>query len=106
MSLQNQIDECHLKKHAVLKLGEKLNPRKRRVDININETFEHKVKKTNKPLKVSPPANNPQPPRNRIQKVDDSDRKRIESLKRKRQEYLEKQLIIKSGLGGVVSLVS
>lgn len=75
------------------------------MDTNIHEAEENKLKKTEKPLRASPPANRPKLPRDAIQKIEDSDKKRIESLKRKRQEYLEQQLIIKSGLGGVVSLL-
>lgn len=104
VSFQNHSDDCLPKKHAVLKLGEKLNPRKRRVDTNIHEV-EHNLKRTKKPLRASPPTNRPSPSMDKIQKIEDSDKKRIESLKRKRREYQEQQLIIKSGLGGVVSLL-
>lgn len=96
-----------MKKDGVLKLGDnkKLNPHKRRAETKAHEALEHKVKKNKKLLRASPPDDRPRPPKNRMQKIEDSDRKRLESLKRKRLEYMEQQLIIKSGLGGVVSLL-
>lgn len=104
-SFQKQIDEHLLRRHAVLKQGENLNPHKRKVDTNTRELFKQKVTKTKKPLRASPPVNKRQLPRNRIQRIEDSDKKRLESLKRKRLDYMEQQLIIKSGLGSIVSLL-
>lgn len=75
------------------------------MDTNTSEAFKQKVKKTKKPLRASPPVNRHQLPRDRIQRIEDSDKKRLESLKRKRLDYMEQQLIIKSGLGGIVSLL-
>ncbi|XP_026321007.1 probable RNA-binding protein CG14230 isoform X2 [Hyposmocoma kahamanoa] len=98
---QKQIEEHHSKKHGTLKLGEKLNPRKRRADTKAYEALEYKVKKNKKLLRSSPPDKKPELPMHRIQRIEDSDKKRLESLKRKRLEYMEQQLIIKSGLGGI-----
>lgn len=87
-----------MKKEPVLKLSEKLNPRKRRVDTNTHVALEQKQKK---PIRASPPGDRPKPPKDK--KIEDSNNKRLESLRKKRLDYREQKLIIKSGLGGVVS---
>ncbi|KAL0820570.1 hypothetical protein ABMA28_006417 [Loxostege sticticalis] len=115
------------KKNPVLKLGDKLNPRKRKLDNTPNE--DNTTLKVIKPFEkksyvhadVQQGDRKPFEKKSHIhadfqqgkrtdkdnntgeedKKKKDSDKKRLESLKKKRQEFKEKQMIIKTGLIGV-----
>lgn len=97
-----------------MKLGDKLNPRKRKiehkVDIQANDdnilevvkTHEKKIKATTNFQHADRGEKNLKVLENNKKKTD-SEQKRLESLKKKRQEFKEKQMIIKTGLVSVVS---
>lgn len=110
------------KNHPVLKLDEKLNPRKRQLsnsdkshDVN-NHKIKHyeavpaKVKPQNdtpaKPLRDKSPkklVQNAAGPENHKKLA--SDKKRLESMKMKREEFKQKKMIISTGLSGIVSIM-
>ncbi|XP_049876907.1 probable RNA-binding protein CG14230 [Pectinophora gossypiella] len=88
---------------AEIKLCGKLNPRKRKV--SLTDSFYTKLEEaTRKPEKLKPNKLD-LPPTEGHEKTNnkklDSDKKRLESLRKKRQEFKEKQMIIKTGLTGV-----
>lgn len=98
-----------------MKLGDKLNPRKRKLDNQPTE--QNKSIKVIKPYEKKTHAKSDFQHGDRIEKQEDngqendkkktdSDKKRMESLKKKRQEFRQKQMIIKSGLVDVVSIFS
>ncbi|KAG6456786.1 hypothetical protein O3G_MSEX009939 [Manduca sexta] len=96
------------KKNPIIKLSDKLNPRKRKSDVIQSET--NHGSKFNKPLHkqkyVKSEFDNSTEVGQEIlsegdKKKKDSDKKRLESMKKKRQEFKEKQMIIKTGLTSV-----
>lgn len=100
------------KKNPIIKLGDKLNPKKRKVDtvqngvqternLKIRKIFERKPK-----LDI-PPNDGIAQQKNLLaadKKKQEADKKRMESMQMKRQEFKNKQQIIKTGLIGIVSL--
>ncbi|XP_047996834.1 probable RNA-binding protein CG14230 [Leguminivora glycinivorella] len=95
------------KKHPVIKLGEGLNPRKRKIENNQNgiqpnrnfkehQTDEHNII-THKPHGDGPFNKQPAVPAEDKKKLESS-KKRMESMMKKRQEFKSKQKIIKTGL--------
>ncbi|XP_026763099.2 probable RNA-binding protein CG14230 [Galleria mellonella] len=125
--LQRERDQVHQKKETdkieidqqalpktnpVIKLGEKLNPRKRKNDAKscLSDTT-HKPVTLGKSFKKSANDNlvdfmpvsgvkNFNAP-DKDKKKQDADKKRMESIKQKRQEFKYKQMVIKTGLGGI-----
>ncbi|RVE43761.1 hypothetical protein evm_011610 [Chilo suppressalis] len=96
------------KKNPVLKLSEKLNPRKRKFDTSNNFSNQKKPHKQHGFENSSQDLHNDneQPVEEIVvpemdKKKQESDKKRMESMKRKRQEFLERQKIIKTGLIGI-----
>ncbi|KAI5643002.1 RNA recognition motif domain-containing protein [Phthorimaea operculella] len=101
--------------NPVINLGEKLNPRKRKVD---NNDIAPKKELKNKGHKKSESfiANTDTKTENVVKKSfsvgskdkfkadhkkEDADKKRMDSIRKKRQEFKEKQTIIKTGLLGI-----
>lgn len=96
-------------KNPTLKLGDKLNPRKRKVDNHnhFNDIKEHKIDKSRVQKNDLPTADSIKQETQIsevLKKKQDADKKRMESIRKKRQEFKEKKLIIKTGLVGVVSI--
>lgn len=122
------VQEEHLpKKNPILKLSDKLNPRKRKIEVNhinegnrirrhskddplANETslndHKHKIKRNLKDSKHNDAGDATDGKNLSIvteadKKKHEAEKKRLESMKKKRQEFKEKQMIIKTGLTGV-----
>ncbi|CAG9795792.1 unnamed protein product [Diatraea saccharalis] len=102
---KNIIKQEHPKKNVVLKLSDKLNPRKRKLDTQYDSS-----NKVNKPFeeyknKINTFHNINTKKEEEVSKVDkkkqEADKKRMESIKRKTREFKEKQKIIKTGLVGI-----
>ncbi|XP_053615004.1 probable RNA-binding protein CG14230 [Plodia interpunctella] len=103
---KNNVNEVVSKKNPILKLSEKLNPRKRVNDDKV--IVKHNVipsknfkafdaKKTESSL----PGVSDYYLKGNDKNKQDSDKKRMESMKKKCQEFKQKQMIIKSGLVGI-----
>ncbi|XP_059060755.1 probable RNA-binding protein CG14230 isoform X2 [Achroia grisella] len=96
----------------VLNLGEKLNPRKRKNDTNsytsgvtcnksglkVNNSFDKHV---NSKLVDCIPDNALNNVSEKDKRKQDADRKRMESIKQKRQDFKLKQMIVKTDLGDI-----
>lgn len=106
------------KKHPVIKLSDKLNPRKRKIEHgHSNEA----TLKNNRHIAGKTHSEGTSDHHNAGDTVDgkhtpaleaeadkrkyEAEKKRLESMKKKRQEFKEKQMIIKTGLTGVVSMI-
>ncbi|KAM3963179.1 nucleolar protein 8 [Aphomia sociella] len=110
---KNETDHQELPKvNPVLNLGDKLNPRKRKHDTKSysNDSTHNKPESIksfeknsiNKLPNISPDngANNLNITE-KDKRKQDADKKRMESMKQKRQEFKYKQMVIKTGLGGI-----
>ncbi|KAL4701996.1 hypothetical protein ACJJTC_010924 [Scirpophaga incertulas] len=99
-----QIDSLP-KVNPVLKLCEKLNPRKRQINdgnwnnnkLKVQNTESYANRNQSIQNNVSTEVTYPE----KSKKKQDSDKKRMESLLKKRQEFKQKQQIIKTGLIGI-----
>ncbi|XP_063830598.1 probable RNA-binding protein CG14230 isoform X2 [Ostrinia nubilalis] len=106
---QDQVEDLP-KKNPVIKLGDKLNPRKRKLDhtssennkaLKVLKPYEKKKNQLHEDLQNGDNTNKDSNIDENDKKKKDSDKKRMESLKKKRQEFKQKQMIIKTGLIGV-----
>ncbi|XP_050550638.1 probable RNA-binding protein CG14230 isoform X6 [Spodoptera frugiperda] len=116
-------EESLPKDNPVLKLSSKLNPRKRKAELNQVTEHNHRsnkqVEEWNKSYEYQQKTQKHQRDESRLLVGDTADnknlsaateadkrkheaeKKRLESMKKKRQEFKEKKMIIKSGLTGV-----
>ncbi|KAJ0174076.1 hypothetical protein K1T71_010222 [Dendrolimus kikuchii] len=111
-AVKEQQQETSPKEQPIIKLGENLNPRKRKLltDEYDDEKPEKRATKIYERKKFKEPylqnGDVSDKPVNKVvtekdNKKQDSEKKRLESMKRKRQEFRAKQMIIKTGLTGV-----
>ncbi|XP_026729488.1 probable RNA-binding protein CG14230 [Trichoplusia ni] len=100
------------KKQPIIKLSEKLNPRKRKIELgHTNEAFSKTRKQKEGKIHTEATSYNagdtvdgkhaPVVETEADKKKHEAEKKRLESMKKKRQEFKEKQMIIKTGLTGV-----
>lgn len=114
-----------VKKQPIIKLDEKLNPRKRQLTnsdrVHDMEETHHKLKHHDissvwtksqqyefspEPLNDKSPKNNENVTSPENKKKLASDMKRLESMKRMREEFKQKKMIINTGLSDIVTIAS
>lgn len=101
------------KENPVINLSTKLNPQKRKLDF-LNDSSESKFReniKLQKHMKNTEDVHQSNSTDNSESietnyKKQKSEKKRLESLKKMRQDFKEKKMIIKTGLTGIVSFYS